>query len=331
MSKTFRNAVLLTACILLLAGLIVYVVLSQRIYMNPQGTVGNTAGNLNNEGLFCEYDGRVYFANAADGGSLYSMNIDETDVKKLNELKVRNLLAGGKYLYFFQTGTTAKSTIGNLQGLRTFDRCKLDGSDETALTRDTVITGQLVDNYLYLLTTSSSAVAFYKLKIDKSDMVPLADYAINPACASDGIIYYNGTQDDHYLYALNTAGDTVSALWHGDLWYPVLDNGYIYYLDVANNYRLCRYSLSLDVIEVLTEDRVDCFNVGSGYIYYQKNGSSPQLRCMFTDGSGNKAVAEGNYTHINMTSRYVYFQLFGDESLTYHSLLGSDSYGTFIP
>ena len=52
---------------------------------------------------------------------------------------------------------------------------------------------------------------------------------------------------------------------------------------------------------------------------------------MFTDGSGNKAVAEGNYTHINMTSRYVYFQLFGDESLTYHSLLGSDSYGTFIP
>ena len=37
--------------------------------------------------------------------------------------------------------------------------------------------------------------------------------------------------------------------------------------DVENNYRLCRYSLSRNEVEVLTEERIDCFNVGYGYVY----------------------------------------------------------------
>lgn len=194
-----------------------------------------------------------------------------------------------------------------------------------------VVTGQLVDNYLYLLTSANSGPSFYKLKIDKSDLVPLADYNINPACAVNGTIYYNGTQQDHYLYALNTANDVVSEVWHGNIWYPVVDGNYVYYLDVENNYRLCRYSLSQNEIQVLTQDRVDCFNLGGGYLYYQKNGSQPQLRFMRTDGSDDTMLAEGNFTHINITSRYVYFQPFGEEDTIYHSAIGSTLYNLFTP
>lgn len=52
---------------------------------------------------------------------------------------------------------------------------------------------------------------------------------------------------------------------------------------------------------------------------------------MRTDGSDNRVVAEGNYTHINMTSRYVYFQAFGDEFTTYHMPLGGSAYSVFAP
>lgn len=317
--------------ILIIAVLGLSVFFSGRVTMNPPGTVGNTAGNLNNDGLFCEYDGTVYFSNAAAGGSLCAMNPDETNFRELNNVKVRNILAGGKYLYFYQTGAVSKSGFGQLEGIKAFSRSRLNGSDITSLTRDVVVTGQLVDNYLYLLTAANPGASFYKLKIDQSEQVPLADYNINPACASNGIIYYNGTQNDHYLYTLNTANDVSSELWRGNLWYPVLDNDYIYYLDVAENYRLCRYSLSRNEIEILTQDRVDCFNVGSGYIYYQKNDSTPQLKFMYTDGSGSTVLAEGTYTDINMTSQYVYFQLFGDESTTYHAPLGSSSFSVFAP
>lgn len=332
MNKTAKTVLISVICVLLLGALGLAGIFANRVSMNPNGTVGNSAGNINNGGLFCEYNGRVYFSNAADHGCLYSMNPDETDVKLLNKMEVRNILAGGKYLYFYQAGSTSESGLGQIAGVRSFCRSGLNGSSVTTLTRDPVVTGQLVNNYLYLLTASSSGTSFYKLKIDKSEQVDLASYQINPACAGDGIIYYNGTQDDHYLYALNTANDVVTELWRGNLWYPALDGNYIYYMDVANDYRLCRYSLSMNEVQVLTNDRVDCFNVGNGYIYYQKNDSvSPQLRCMRTDGSDNHTVAEGNFTSINMTSRYVYFQPFGDELTTYHSPLGSSAYSIFAP
>lgn len=315
---------------LLLVTLFVVMIFLNRVSMNPEGTIGNTAGNLNNGGLFCEYNDTVYFANSYDGGSLYAMNPDETDIRKLNSLEVHNILAGGKYLYYFQAGSTSSSGFGQLQSIRSFDRCNLNGRDTTVLTKDVVVAAQLVNNYIYMLTSTHSGPSFYKIKIDNTDKTMLTELSINPACAQDGVIYYNGVETDHYLYALNTADDTVTEVWAGNLWYPVLADNYVYYLDVAENYRLCRYSLSQGVVEVLTNDRVDCFNVGSGYIYYQKNDStSPQLICMGTDGSNAFVVAEGNYTDICMTSRYVYFRAFDDHYAMYHSPLGTGGYADF--
>ena len=37
-----------------------------RTTMNNDNAVGNTSGNLLNGGLFCEYDGKIYFANPND-------------------------------------------------------------------------------------------------------------------------------------------------------------------------------------------------------------------------------------------------------------------------
>lgn len=306
------------------------VIFSGRVKMNPAGTVGNTAGNINNRGLFCEYNGTVYFSNARDGGTLYAMNPDETDIRKLNSVEVCNILAGGEYLYYFMLGSADDTGFGTVSNTHSLNRCNLDGKKAVGITRDMVVSGQLVDNYLYLLTSGKEHPEFYKIKIDRTDETHLADYSINPACAENGVIYYNGTVEDHALYRLNTATDTTETVWNGNLWYPVLNGDYIYYMDLSSNYRLCRYSLSQQVVEILTDDRVECFNVGSGYIYYQTNDAvAPQLKCMHTDGSNVLVVANGIYTHINMTSQYVYFQEFGVEGSLYHARLGSDSYDFF--
>lgn len=333
MSTRVKYVLITAALILVLALLALGMHFSRKISMNPPGTVGNTAGNLNNAGLFCEYQDTVYFYHPQKGG-LFSMRPDESQVKRLNSLKVGNLLAGGRYLYYFQTGPAASldSELWQVPGIHSFDRCSLDGSGATVLTTDVVVTGQLVDNYLYLLTTSPGAISFYKLKIDGSEQADLADYIINPACAADGVIYYNGTQSDHYLYALDTATDVPSERFRGNLYNPIVSGDYVYYMDVENDYRLCRYSFSQNVIQALTSHRVDCFNIGGGYIYYQKNSASqPELICMQEDGQNPRVIAQGNYTHINMTSQYVYFQAFGDEFSLYHSPLGSDSYTSFDP
>lgn len=330
-TKKNKNYIIAIVFVILFVLLAILSLFRGRIAMNPSGTIGNSAGNLNNSGLFCEHEGTVYFANAADDGRLYAMNSDETDIHKLSDLRVRNILTGGDYLYYFQLGASGEAGIGNVISVPSFNRSNLKGKNVTGLTRDTVITAQLVDNHLFLLTSTPSGPHFYKMKIDKSETTELADYEINPSCASDGVIYYNGTGSNHYLYGLNTETGSSRELWRGNLWDPIAEGDYVYYMDVENDYRLCRYSLSQDVIEVLSDDRVDCFNLGYGYIYYQKNGDTPQLKCMRTDGTEEMVIAEGNYTNINMTSQYVYFQEFGYENSLYHSPLGSMGYSQFTP
>lgn len=333
MDKKKKQTVILIVvlvAIFLVLGLVSF--FGDRVTMNPAGTIGNTAGNLNNDGLFCEYNGTVYFSNANDNHKLYAMNPDETNVRKLSDLHVQNILAGGKYLYYFQLGDASDSGFGTVMPSKSFNRCDLKGNNTQGLTQDVIISAQLVDNYLYILTTTTDGPSFYKIKIDKSDVVQLADYEINPACAQNGTIYYNGTKGDHYLYGLDTTNDIPHEIWQGNLWYPALEGNYVYFLDVAENYRLCRYSLTEKIVEVLTDDRVDCFNVGNGYIYYQKNSTTePQLKCMRTDGTDVRVIAAGNYTDINMTSQYVYFKELGVDSTMYHSALGSNWYDYFLP
>lgn len=309
--------------------LVVLAILSRHVTMNPPGTIGNTAGNINNEGLFCEYEDTVYFSNPYDSGSLYAMNADESNIRKLTSSNVCNILAGGKYLYYFQRGAHSDGGFENLRTVKSFNRCDLKGKNATGITRDVVVSGQLIDNYLYLMTSTTEGPSFYKIRIDKKDKTVFEGLNINPACAANGTFYYNGNGTNHYLHAWDTATDNTYEVWRGNLWYPVLEGDYVYYLDVAKNYRLCRYSMTEKYVEVLCSDRVDCFNVGSGYIYYQTNSDTPQLRCMRTDGSENMPVANGYYTHINMTSEYVYFQVYGEEDAMYHCPVGQTMYSVF--
>lgn len=308
--------------VLLFVAIAVVCILLQRTPMNPPGTIGNSAGNINNRGLFCESDGVVYFSNPYDGGALYSMSPDETNVKKLSSAPVELINADSHFLYYFQTSANGAAGLGYVRTRNGIYRSNLKGKHVVSFSLDPAYSMQLVDNHLYYLTAGEKGPQFYKKKIDRSDAVLLSETATNPACAVGSTIYFNGTGSDHALYALDTLTDTTSTVWEGNLWYPIVSGDYVYYLDVASNYRLCRYSFSNDVIEVLTEDRIDTYNLGGSHIYYQKNSAdAPCLMRMGLDGSNPEVVAEGIYSEINLTSQYAYFHPFGSTSPLYRTPL----------
>ena len=334
--KFSRTKQLLTALIVffvLIAALTALIIFRRYLpgkkFSNPPGTVGNTAGNLNNGGRFCEYNDVVYFSNPYDGGALYAMSPDESGIHYLSSSIPQNILAGGDYLYYFQTGVAGSGDFSSIAMGHGFHRSDLSGRHPRSMSSDVIVSGQLVNDYLYLVSVDKGGTKFYKLRCDQSeDPISLADYAINPSCAVDGTIYYNGTLNNHFLHALDTNGDTIRQILDTPLWFPAVIGDYVYYLDLESNYQLRRYRFSSGETEVLATDRVDWFNVGSGFIYYQTVGAAPQLKCMRTDGSDVMTVAEGNYNNIHMTSRYVYFQDFSDGTL-YHSAIGSGSYSVF--
>lgn len=298
----------------------------------PAGTVGNTPGNANNRGLFCEYNGVVYFSNPYDGGALYSMSPNESNMKKLISSDVAYINAGGNYLFYYQEGASGASGLGYVRSANGLFRAGLNGKKIKSLSGDLIFNMQLINNHLYYLTSDSTGPSFYRLSVDGESSELLSNTGWNFAGAmTDGTVFYNGTESNHYLYRYDTATGSSSVVWQGNVWYPIYQDGYIYYLDVSDNYKLCRYSLNHDFVEVLTRDRVDCFNLAGGYLYYQKNSvTEPALKRMTLDGQNAEIVAEGNYTNINVTSSYVYFTPFGSEIPVYRTPVnGPVSVSTF--
>jgi len=283
-----------------------------RIPENPSGTTGNTAGNLNNNGLYCEDEGIVYFANPYDNGALYSMNVDETDMKKIADVEVQYLNAAGKFLYYYQASSSARSGLGAVRSMSGVYRATKTGSKMTCFNSDPSGVVSLVGNFVYYQHyDTKNGMTLYKQNIDRTGETEIAKQVINPASSQNGIIYFNGVEEDHNLYALNTADDSITLVLEYSLWNPVIQGDYVYFMDVSNQYRLCRYQLSSGQMEVLTEERIDYFNVTDAMIYYQVSSpTSPALKRMNLDGSSSELVDEGIFEQINITSSYVYYNEF---------------------
>lgn len=333
MTNKLKNIlVIIITCVVLIV-LFLLILLSGRVRLNDKNTVGNTPGNLNNGGYFCESKGRVYFANAYDNYALYSMSSNESDVRKLHSGSTSFISVGDSFLYYAMTNSAGGSDLGSARGSYGIYRSKLNGKGVTGMDRCHIVGMQLCGSYLYYgKLDPKSTISLEKIRIDKKEKQTVNSNAkISPNCYVNGTIYYGGTDKDHYLHALDTATDSERVIWQGNLWNPIYQDGYVYYMDVGSNYRLCRYSTYDQVVEVLTNERIDLFNVYDNYIYYQTNSkTAPALKRMLIDGSAQELVREGVYQNINITTQYVYFNSFNEPTPVYKtSTYGAVNVTTF--
>ena len=67
MKNNTKFIILIGIVVLMLVASSVITYFKERVPANDISVTGNTAGNLNNGGLFAENDGKVYFSN--DGGA----------------------------------------------------------------------------------------------------------------------------------------------------------------------------------------------------------------------------------------------------------------------
>lgn len=332
MKQNIKVILILIAIVIAFAGLSLWNYFSGHIPENPAGTVGNTAGNLYNGGYFCEdSEGRVYFSNSYDSGSLYVMNADETEVEKISSNTVKCINTGGDYLYYYMIDSSASTGLGFVRRVIGVYRSDKEGNDLETLSRDPATALLLVDNALYIQSIpDDGGIHLLKISTDGEEKTILSTEKIFPASAVNGRIYYNDNTNSHFLYQLDTYTDATSVVIKYNMWNPIRQDDYIYFMDILEDYRLCRYDLSEDKIEVLTSDRVDTFNVADEYIYYQKSSETqPGLIRISLDGSEEIMLAEGVFNNINATSRYVYFQEFGDTVTTLRVAHGATEVSEF--
>ena len=305
-----KAIIVMGVVLLLLAVLSVIMVISNKIPKNDPHAVGNSAGNLYNSGLFCEDDGIVYFSNPYDNGAVYKMNPDESGMKKILQYNVKYINAEGKYLYYYQTEQNDAVVMGFAGHTMGIYRCTKNGRKVVCLDRVASGTANLIGDYIYYQHYSNAnkeGMTLYKVKTDKSYIGQVADYIIDPSNVSDGAIYFPSTKKNHNLNVLDTNTDSIGTYVEGYYWNPINKNGFVYYMNVDDDYKLYRYNLSSGENERLSEDRVDAYNISDDYIFYQSNGDEAAMKRMNLDGSNVAILKMGVHNNINITSQYVYF------------------------
>ena len=303
----------------IILGVFALLLISGGIYSHFQGRMrynetfvnGNSAGNLYNAGLFCENSGTVYFANPDDNYSLYSMDLEGNHLKKLSPDTVMYINADDNYVYYVRNNEGKSASFAFFS----FDRnslCRIDKNGEhlTVLDPDPCLYATLIGNYIYdLHYDDERATTLYKVGIDGKDRQKVYEPYLFTCSALGQYFYSSGTESDGGIYQFDTTNDSISKVYDCNSYKPIVtsDNN-VYYLDVDQNNALVHTNMQSGNPVTLTKDSVDLYNVYGSYIYYQRYSKDSPALCMIkNDGSDYKELAQGNFSNINITSRYIYF------------------------
>lgn len=332
MKKTFI-IILAILCFAGIGGCNLYIHNINKELYNSGYVNGNSAGNLYNSGLFCEYDGVIYFANPNDNNKLYQMNANGTEVRKISDDSAAFINVDEHYIYYTKSNEKSIDQFSFLHkstsSLRKM-RKDLKG-DVVVLDTDPCMYVSLVGNNLYYIHyNSSEGSSLYKIKIDgkeKSNVFPQPYFT----CSTDRQrIYYNGLDTDHNVYCFDTSTGVQTLIYEGNCWMPIVEGNDLYFMDCEDNYSLVKVNLVTEEKTILTNDRIDCFNIKNGVVYFQRNGNSSALCSVNTDGSNYTVLKEGVFTEIHTTENYVFFKDYFSE-ISYQMYLPSGQISVFHP
>lgn len=221
---------------------------------------------------------RIYYQNGKDGMKIYVMNTDGSGQQKLNDDNSGNINVTGNRIYYSNTDDNF-----TLYSMNT------DGSDRKKLNGDNPLYMNVAGDRIYYSGELSGIKGIYSVKTDGTDRIKLTDDNPFLMIAADGWIYYNNENDASKLYAIKTDGSDRHKL-NDDyaLSINVVDD-LIYYKN-GNDGKI--YSINTDGGDrkLLSDDNADWLVVGDNRIYYTITGAN--IYSMNIDGGDKRLLAD---------------------------------------
>lgn len=318
--KSPIGVIVLIVIIALIAGGITYYFMTSKKDPIPDDAIGNTSGNLNNRGLFCEYDGYVYFSNAYDQRKLYRMKPDGSELKRIADVPVEFINVYDDTIYFYQTPGADNQIfgLGGLYGICWTDingRAGMNVYDKSICNSLTMCGPKLY----YQHYESSEGITLYEVDLNSGDKKKISDKEVFCSTPVNGKLMTYNPELGYSLSLFNTDTDQYELFDQNTRAYNIIvDGNYIYFMDIDDSYKIYRMGINDYRKTKVVDEKVDLFNVYGDYIYYQKSGpDSPGLMRSRIDGSSAELIASGNFKNINCTSEYTYFYPFDDSSTIY--------------
>ena len=330
--KVLKRVIILVVAVAIVAGLGYYKYINTVTYFNDPGTNGNTIGNLYGNGLFCETDGVVYFANPNDKSRIYKMNPDESDIEIVANDSVYFINADSHYLYYSRNNNQDNANF--VLDVNTESLCRMTKKNKKVIILDQANCNAVAlagNKVVYFHYDSEDATSLYSVGIDGENREQLSKSAIDPRCMVGEKLYYAGVERDHNLHSMNLDTKDSSFVSEENLWMPIVDGDTLYYMNLDENNRVYKNTLSGDDKVGITTYGTSGYNISGNYLYYQSIKGNPDglYRVDITTGS-EELLAEGEFNNINVTSKYVYFADFYSGT-TFHVANDSSQVGLFNP
>lgn len=336
MKKTIKY-ILPIIILILIGGLGLLSYLSNRIPVNPEDASGNTVGNLQNGGLFCEINQKIYFANPYDHNRLYVMNSDCSNPKRLSKDTISYLNAYGKFLFYVKNNSETSDQVTSIF------RSEIYGIVRATLNfskKDTIVAGYCSDlvlsgNTLLFDANDNSKVVMKTVNLKGSQETILSEVNFSNANTLNQTLYYSNTVDNHNLYSMSIDSGSKSLYMEGNTYMPSIVNNILYYIDLDNSYALTKVDLSNNEKTVISKDHCIFYNVYQDVIFYQMEGNQATdthgIYRIQLDGSNPTQIAQGDYTSVHCTSQYTFIQKIDETSVYRVPTSGSGSIELFQP
>lgn len=329
--KNKKIIFILIAVAVLLVGLGVAHHFLTKIPKNPDNITGNTAGNLISGGLFCEFDGKIYFSNSYDGGKLYSMKPDCSEVKKISNDSASFINGYGNYLYYVKYNGASMDWVNAVLSDETYSvvRSKTNGSQANVITSDRSTTDLSLSGNTLIYNTKNSLT--YSIGIDGKESKLIAQENNVNASIYNGFIYYSSNTASNRTCTMSIDTGNTAVFLDGNTYLPTRIDNTLYYIDLDNDYALTKLDISTNTETVLTTDKVVLYNVYDNVIFYQTENDVHEFVRMSTDGNNRAVIYQGDVTSISCTSEYTFFQKFGSDSYYKVSTKGLPIMENFLP
>lgn len=311
-----------------IAGCFIVDAISNRTKLSKAGIMGNTAGNLYNQGLFCDDGERIWFSNLNDQGMLYSMDYSLNDFKIINTDVARYINTDENYVYYSRMNNLKDKAARSIfiffsNGIF---RTNKNGKNLTMLWNKPIGSLLSYDNNLYYqYYNENEKLSIHRLSIDgEKDFELFADDT--PAVSLyNSKLYYAGFNKDRNLHSVGIMSGEQAVELEGGFFNPIVAYGEVYYIDLNDGYSIKHINLDGSSKETLVDDRCSTYNISSDgrYIYYQcDNGHSNGIYRLELSSGTSEKIMDGDYKWINTVQDKCFFVSF-DESTTYVYTNGS--------
>lgn len=338
MKNKIPYIILSTVFICLIVFLFVLSAFNKITKQNDGTVLGNTAGNLYNGGLFCEYDGVIYFANHKDDNSLYRMNAtDCSNIEKLHHDRICYVNADENYLYYSrmnhqrEEGSASIFTLFNT-GLYRINR--KNGNNLLSIFSNPCGLTLLYGNELfYQHYQEGEGLSLRRVGTDGQDNTEFSSEALLPACVSDGIFYYSGVNRDHNLHTLNPVTGESATILERNTYFPIVREEGIYFMTLGD-YAIHRYNPTTGTSEKLIADPCSTYNISNDgrYLYYQIDRTDNNRICVLDlNTMTSTTILEGDFGQIHVTSNYVFFTDFAETTVYAYATDDSGALSMFNP